>query len=71
MRAPFEAARPEALPGVPLPVLWFTVGQGEVVPARDPAPFAVRPKLKARSAVGEESSLCVVGSALREHVEGT
>ena len=68
MRAHFEAARPEALPGVPLQMLRFTVGHGEVVPTNDPAPCAVRPQLKTRTAVGEERRLCVVRSALREHV---
>ena len=68
MRAPFEAARPEALPSVPLPMLRLAVGYGQMVSARNPTLCAMRPQLEARFAVGEERRLCVVRSALREHV---
>ena len=68
MHASFEAARPKALPSIPLPVLRLAVGYGQMVSARNPTPSAVRPQLEARLAVGEERRLCVVRSALREHV---
>ena len=69
MRASFKAARPEALPSIPLPVLRLAVGYGEVVSTQDSAASAMRPHLETRFAIGEESCLGVFGSALRKYVK--
>ena len=69
MRASFKAARPKALPSIPLPVLRLAVGYGKMVSASDPATRAMRPQLKTRLAISEEGRLGVVCPAMRKYVQ--